>query len=82
MTDAAVRPPDPRIAGLPLEKTYKGRGGDEVFLLLGMEIFTTAVWKGREVTPDTYNMARKLIMRAKAMEEALDMRCKKMGVEP
>ena len=78
MADPATHPPNPAVTGLPVIRPYRGRSGDETFLFLGMEIFTESVWKGREVSPETYNMARKLIVRAKAMEEALDSRLKKM----
>jgi hypothetical protein len=84
MTDSPESPSPtirPAVDGLPAILTYKGKGPDETFLLLALEIFTDGVWRGRAVAPETYTLARKIIMRAKGMEEALDSRLEKMGVE-
>lgn len=70
---------NPSVTGLPATRTYKGKSGDEMLLLLGLEAATSAVWKGREVSPDAYRTYLAVIQRAKGLERALEARVEQMG---
>ncbi len=72
---------NPSRDGLAATRTYKGKSGDEMLLLLGLEAATNAVWKGREVSPEAYCTYRAVIQRAQGLERALDARIKQMGGE-
>ncbi len=70
---------NPMTDGLPALRTYTGPKGEEKFLLLGIEMLTKAVCKGREIDKEDYRFCRKLISRAIALEEALDHRVDMQG---
>ena len=70
---------NPIIDGLPSTRTYKGQDGDEMLLLNGIENATHAIRRGRTVTAHAYNTYRKLIMRVRGLEDALDHREEMQG---
>ncbi len=72
---------DPMTHGLPALKTYTGPKGEEKFLLLGIEMLTKAVCKGREIDKEDYRFCRKLIMRVEGLRDALDHRVAIQGGE-
>ncbi len=65
--------------GLPALATYTGPKGEEKFLLLGIEMLTKAVCKGREIDKEDYRFCRKLIMRVEGLKAALDHREEMQG---
>ncbi len=70
---------NPAKEGLPSTRTYKGQDGDEMLLLNGIENATNAIRRGRTVTAHAYSTYRKLIMRVRGLEEALDHRLEIQG---
>ena len=70
---------DPYKNGLPNLATYTGPQGEDRLLFLGIEAATKGIRKGWNVGPEDYRFYRKLIMRVRGLEEALDHREEMLG---
>ncbi len=65
---------NPAKEGLPALATYTGPQGEERLLFLGLEAATKGICKGWKIGAEDYRFYRKLIMRVRGLEEALDHR--------
>lgn len=65
---------NPYKDGLAALATYAGPQGEDRLLFLGIEAATKGVCKGWKIGGEDYRFYRKLIMRVKALERALDHR--------
>ncbi len=70
---------NPAKDGLPALATYNGPKGEDKMLFLGIEVATKGICKGWAISAEDIRFYRKLIMRVRGLEDALDAREEMQG---